>query len=45
MKVANTLKPQTDTLLVAWVEGQDVDCENDASGTDVTFNIKFTKVA
>ena len=35
----------TKVRIYAWVEGQDVDCENDASGTDVTFNIKFTKVA
>ena len=25
-----------------WIEGQDVDCENGASGTDMTFNIGFT---
>ena len=35
----------TKVRIYAWVEGQDVDCENDASGTNVTFNIKFTKVA
>jgi len=27
----------------AWVEGQDVDCENNASGKDITFNIKLSK--
>lgn len=25
-----------------WIEGQDVDCENNASGTDLQFNLKFT---
>ena len=25
-----------------WVEGQDVDCENSASGTQIEFNVKFS---
>ena len=25
-----------------WIEGQDIDCENNASGTDITFNLEFT---
>ena len=25
-----------------WIEGQDLDCENNASGTDITFNLEFT---
>lgn len=25
-----------------WVEGQDVDCENGASGSDITFDLQFT---
>lgn len=25
-----------------WIEGQDVDCENGASGSDVTFDLQFT---
>ncbi len=25
-----------------WVEGEDVDCENNASGTDIGYNIQFT---
>lgn len=25
-----------------WVEGQDIDCENNASGTDVEFNLSFS---
>ena len=25
-----------------WIEGQDIDCENNASGTDITFNIELS---
>lgn len=25
-----------------WIEGQDVDCENNASGTDISYNLQFT---
>ena len=25
-----------------WIEGQDVDCENNASGGDLTFNLQFS---
>lgn len=28
-----------------WVEGQDVDCENSASGTDIKFDLQFTATA
>ena len=28
-----------------WIEGQDVDCENGASGTDITFDLQFTATA
>ena len=28
-----------------WVEGQDVDCDNSASGTDIAFNIEFSAPA
>lgn len=28
-----------------WIEGQDVDCENGASGTDITFTLQFTQTA
>lgn len=28
-----------------WVEGQDVDCENSASGSDITFDLQFTATA
>ena len=25
-----------------WVEGQDVDCENTASGSNIAFDVKFS---
>jgi hypothetical protein len=25
-----------------WVEGQDVDCENNASGTDIQYDLSFS---
>lgn len=25
-----------------WIEGQDVDCENNASGATVSFNLQFS---
>ena len=25
-----------------WIEGQDVDCENDASGSDLSYNLQFS---
>ncbi len=28
-----------------WVEGQDVDCENSASGSSINFDLGFTAVA
>ena len=28
-----------------WVEGQDVDCENGASGSDIKFDLQFTATA
>ncbi len=27
-----------------WIEGEDVDCENNASGTDIGYNLQFTAV-
>ncbi|MDD2376716.1 MAG: hypothetical protein PHD15_04880 [Clostridia bacterium] len=33
----------TKVRVYAWIEGQDVDCENNASGSDITFNIKISK--
>lgn len=32
----------TKLRIYMWIEGQDVDCENNASGTDLQFNLKFT---
>ena len=31
----------TKVRVYMWVEGQDVDCDNSASGTDITFNVQF----
>lgn len=31
----------TKLRIYMWVEGQDVDCDNSASGTDIQFNIQF----
>ena len=25
-----------------WVEGQDIDCENEVSGTNMVYNMKFS---
>lgn len=32
----------TKVRIYMWVEGQDVDCENTASGTDISYTIKFS---
>ena len=34
----------TKVRVYMWIEGQDVDCENAASGTDVTFRIQLTTI-
>lgn len=31
----------TKVRIYMWVEGQDVDCDNSASGTDIQFNVQF----
>ena len=31
----------TKVRVYMWVEGQDVDCDNSASGTDIAFNVQF----
>lgn len=31
----------TKVRVYMWIEGQDVDCENTASGTDITFNVQL----
>ena len=32
----------TKVRIYMWVEGQDVDCENSASGSDIQYNIQFS---
>jgi len=32
----------TKIRIYMWIEGQDIDCENNATGTDISFNISFT---
>ena len=32
----------TKVRIYMWIEGQDLDCENNASGSDVKFNLQFT---
>ncbi len=34
-------KGVTKVRIYMWVEGQDVDCDNSASGTDIQFNVQF----
>lgn len=34
----------TKVRVYMWIEGQDVDCENTASGTDITFNLEMKVV-
>lgn len=31
----------TKARVYMWIEGQDIDCENTASGTDISFNLQF----
>lgn len=38
-----TLQPGITKIRVyMWVEGEDVDCENDASGVNIGYNLQFT---
>ena len=40
-----TLQPGvTKVRVYMWIEGQDVDCENNASGTDISYNVQFSVV-
>jgi len=32
----------TKVRIYMWIEGQDIDCENNASGTDISFNLQFS---
>ena len=42
-KTVVTLSPGITKIRVyMWIEGQDVDCENNASGSDVSFNVQFS---
>ena len=34
----------TKARVYMWIEGQDVDCENTASGTDISFNLQLQVV-
>lgn len=41
-----TLQPGvTKVRIYLWVEGQDVDCENNASGSAVTYNLQFSSLS
>jgi len=35
----------TKVRMYMWIEGQDVDCENNASGTDIQFSVQFSLTA
>ena len=35
----------TKVRIYMWVEGQDVDCENNASGGDLLYNLQFSSLA
>lgn len=38
----NLLAGTTKVRVYMWIEGQDLDCENNASGSDVQYNLQFT---
>ena len=40
--VCNLSKGITKVRIYMWVEGQDVDCENNASGSDITYDVQFS---
>lgn len=42
-QILTILPGVTKVRVYGWIEGQDVDCENNASGSDITFNIKLSK--
>ena len=39
--ILNLEKGITKVRVYMWVEGQDVDCDNSASGSDITFDVQF----
>ena len=41
-KVFDLKKGITKVRIYMWVEGQDVDCENNASGSDITYDVQFS---
>lgn len=41
-KVCDLKKGITKVRIYMWVEGQDVDCENNASGSDITYDVQFS---
>ena len=44
-ELVNLSKGVTKIRVYFWVEGQDVDCENNASGGNITFNLQISKNA
>ena len=40
--VCNLSKGITKVRIYMWVDGQDVDCENNASGSDITYDVQFS---
>ena len=41
-KVCDLKKGITKVRIYMWVDGQDVDCENNASGSDITYDVQFS---
>ena len=41
-KVCDLSKGITKVRIYMWVDGQDVDCENNASGSDITYDVQFS---
>lgn len=41
-KVMDLAAGITKVRVYMWIEGQDIDCENNASGTDITYNIELS---
>ena len=40
--VCNLSKGITKVRIYMWIDGQDVDCENNASGSDITYDVQFS---
>lgn len=41
-KVFDLKKGITKVRIYMWIDGQDVDCENNASGSDITYDVQFS---